>query len=245
MSDRGGPTHRPLYDLKLHPCMLSCCPGVRNNPAPELKTMYLISGVVVQWWQCMYGYAILLFYEYYMRHGPRLTCVDHPTDPCMTSNYTPDMLKCYLSFQTQELEQCTSSVVEWSKDGNTYMDMLSTVSWALYEAWSTSDRGESSHRPLYDLQLHPRHAQMLPRILEPVRARTVYLISGWVVPGWWYMYGYAVPLFHECYMRHVPCLTGVDHLTDHTTTPNYTPDMISCYPGFRNQELEPCTSSVI
>ena len=110
----------------------------------------------------MYGYAILLFYEYYMRHGPRLTCVDHPTDPCMTSNYTPDMLKCYLSFQTQEIEPCTSSVVERSNDDDTWINML--------------------------------------------------------------------PTFHEHYMTYGTRLIGVNHLTDHSMTSNYTLDMLRCYP---------------
>ena len=68
------------------------------------------------------------FHEYYMRHGPRLTCVDHPTNPCMTSNYAPDMLSCYPSFQTQEIEPCTSSVVERSNDDDTWINMLPTVS---------------------------------------------------------------------------------------------------------------------
>ena len=72
----------------------------------------------------MYGYAIPLFYEWYMRHGPRLTEVDHPIDHSMTSNYTPDMLSCYPGYRTQELEPCTSSVLYWSKDDDICMDML-------------------------------------------------------------------------------------------------------------------------
>ena len=40
-----------------------------------------------------------------------------------------------------------------------------TVIWVLYEACTTSDRDRSPHRPLYNLELHPRHAQLLPWIL--------------------------------------------------------------------------------
>ena len=39
------------------------------------------------------------------------------------------------------------------------------------------------------------------------------LVSGIVVQGQLYMYGYTIPLFHECYMRHGVRLTGVDSPT--------------------------------
>ena len=41
-----------------------------------------------------------------------------------------------------------------------------TVLWALHEAWTTSDRGGSPHRPHHDLQLHPRYAQLFSWILD-------------------------------------------------------------------------------
>ena len=78
----------------------------------------------------------------------------------------------------------------------------------LYETWTMSDRGESSHRPPHDLQLHPRHTQLLPWILEEPRAWTMLLISGVVVHGWWHRYGYAIAPLYECSMRHGICLTG-------------------------------------
>ena len=59
------------------------------------------------------------------------------------------------------------------------------------------------------------------------------------------MYEYVIPLFYECSMRHVPCLTGMDHLTDHNITSKYIQDRLSCYPGCRNPEIEPWTSSVV
>ena len=72
------------------------------------------------------------------------------------------------------------------------------------------------------------------------------LVSGVVGQGWWCRYGYGSRLFHECYMRHGPYLTGVDHPLDHGGTSNYTPYILSCYPGYWNQEfLEPWTSSVM
>jgi hypothetical protein len=46
-------------------------------------------------------------------------------------------------------------------------------------------------------------------------------------------------------MSHVPYLTGMDHPLDNTMTSNYTLDILSCYPGFRNKYLEPRTSSLV
>jgi len=73
----------------------------------------------------MYGYAIPLFYECYMRHGPRLIGVNQSTDHSMTSNYTLGMLACYPGFWTHELESCTSVVGWWFTDDGTRMDVIS------------------------------------------------------------------------------------------------------------------------
>ena len=64
---------------------------------------------------------------------------------------------------------------------------------------------------------------------------------------WWSktMIQDAIPLFHEYYMSHEIRLTGVDNPPDHTMTSNYTPDTISCFPGYWNKELEAWTSSVV
>ena len=40
-------------------------------------------------------------------------------------------------------------------------------------------------------------------------------------------------------MMHEPRLTGVDHTLDHSMTANYTPDILSSYPSFQNEVLEP------
>jgi len=119
-----------------------------------------------------------------------------------------------------------------------------TISWVLYEECNTSNGCRSPPRLQYDHKLHPGHNQLLPWILEP-RAWTMDLISGIVVQGWWCMYGYGIPLFHECYMSHAPYLTGMDHLPEHTMTSNYSLDILSWYPSFWNQELEPWTLSVL
>ena len=68
------------------------------------------------------------------------------------------------------------------------------------------------------------------------------LVSGVVVGGWWYMYGHDIPLLYECYCytRQEPSLTGLDRPIDQHMTSNYTPDMLSCYPRYWNQELESC-----
>ena len=130
-SDRGGaPSWWTQYHLQLHHIHAQLLPWILE----PTKSMDIISDVVVQGWWHMYRYTVPLFYECYMRYGPHLTGVDHPTDHIMASNYTPDMLS------------------------------------------------------------------LLPWFLEP-RAWTMDLISGVVVQGWWYMCGYAIPLFYECYMR--------------------------------------------
>ena len=191
-----------------------------------------------------------------------------------------------------------------------------TISWVYWEAWITSDRLESANRLVHDHQLHLRHAQPLPWILE-LRAWTMHLISGVVVviewwwwmdgynmqplyecymrhgphligmnhttdhfnfmtfnytqtylavtldigrtknhgphqwacsdtKGWWHRYRYTIPPFHECYMRHGPRLTDLDHPTYHHMTSNCTLDILSCYPGgYLNKELESLTSPMV
>ena len=51
-------------------------------------SMYLISHIEVQWRWYLYGYAILMFCECCIRHGPCPTCEDHPTYYSMTKNFT-------------------------------------------------------------------------------------------------------------------------------------------------------------
>ena len=119
-----------------------------------------------------------------------------------------------------------------------------TISWVLYQSWSTSARGGSPHKPHHDHTLHPRHAQLLPWISE-WRAWIMVLISGIVVQEWWCRYEYTILPFHEFYMKHGPPLIGVDHPTDTHMSTNYTPAILSCYPGYWNQELEPWSSSVV
>ena len=46
-------------------------------------------------------------------------------------------------------------------------------------------------------------------------------------------------------MRHRPSLTGVDHPTYRFMTSNYTPDMLSCYPEYWNEELELWSPSIM
>ena len=95
-----------------------------------------------------------------MRHVPRQTWVGHPTDHGMTSNYTPEMLICYPGYWNQEFESC-----QWCSG-----EMMTTQVWicyptislVLYEAWTTSDMGESPQRSRHNFQLHPRDTQMLP-----------------------------------------------------------------------------------
>ena len=172
-------------------------------------TIDLINGGVVQGWWHRYWYTIPLFHECYMRNGSCLTWVGHLTRHDMTSNYSPDILSCYPGYWNQDLEPCSSPVVWWSKNDDTGMDMLShcfmSVIWGMHHVW----QGCTTHRPQHDHQLHPRHAQLLPWFSEP-RAWTIDLIGGVVVQGWWRRYGYAIPPFYECCLRHGPYLTGLD-----------------------------------
>ena len=135
-SDRGGSPHRLPHDHKLHPWYTQMLPWILE---PRSWTMVLISGIVVQGWWHSYGFGISLFHDCYMSHELHLTGVDHSIDHSMTSNYTLDMLSCYPGFLTQELEQCTSSVVQWSKDDDACMYMLSryfmSVTWGMYHIW--------------------------------------------------------------------------------------------------------------
>ena len=140
---------------------------------PRAWSMHLISGIMVQGWWYLYGYAIPLFYDYYMTQRKHLTGKDHPKDHSVISNYTQDMLRCYAVF------------------------------------------------------------------LEP-RAWTMYFISGFVVQRWWYLYGYAIPLFCECGMMHGQHLIWLGNPRGDSMTSNYTLDMFRGFVAFWNQELEPC-----
>ena len=58
-------------------------------------------------------------------------------------------------------------------------------------------------------------------VLEP-RAQTIHLSSDIVVQWPWYMYGYAIPLLCECYIRCEQCLTGVGNPIHHNMTQAYS-----------------------
>ena len=120
-----------------------------------------------------------------------------------------------------------------------------TILSGLFEACTMSGILGSPHIRWHDLQLHHRHAQLLPYTLEGPRVWIMDLVSGVVVQWWWHRYGYAIPLFHECDMMHGPCLTCLYQQRDHGMISNYTPDMISCYPRYLNQELKSSWSSSV
>ena len=188
-SDRGGSFPIPSHNHKLHPGYTQLLTWILE---PGAWTMDLISGVVVQWCWCRYGYSIPPFHECFMRHGPHLIGVDHPTDHHMITNYTLDTLSCYPGYwNTGFLELWSSSLVLGSKDNNPDMYMISyhsiSVIWGmkyvwlgwitpqttiwpqttpLYELLTIFDRDGPPPRPPHDLQLNPRHTQLLPWILE-------------------------------------------------------------------------------
>ena len=92
MSDRGGSPHRPQDYIQLHTGNTCLLPWIQKK---RVRTMYLSCGLGVQWWWYLHSYSISLLYECSNRYWPHLTLVNHPTDNCMTSNYTPHMLSCY------------------------------------------------------------------------------------------------------------------------------------------------------
>ena len=124
------------------------------------------------------------------------------------------------------------------------MDILTTVIWVSYEAWTMAGGGRSPHRPPHDHKLHPRHTPYSDVTLD-IGTRSLNHTSGVEVQGWWCRYGYGNPLFNKCYMRHGPRLTWVDHTTDHIIMSNYNPDMVSYYPSFWNDELQLWTSLMV
>ena len=88
------------------------------------------------------------------------------------------------------------------------------VVWVLYEACTKIHMDWSPHRSQHDLQLHSRHAQMSSWFSDP-RAWAMYLTSVVVVHGQWHSNVHAMLLFYKCYMRHIPCLTGVGNPVYH------------------------------
>ena len=98
--------------------------------------------------------------------------------------------------------------------------------------------------PGVDLPTDQNHNIISNYTPEKCSAIILYIGTGVVVvaQGWWYMYGYTIPLFYELYTGHGPHMMVMNHHTDHYMTSNYTQDMLSCIPGVQNQELWPCTS---
>ena len=199
--------------------------------------MYLISGVMVQGWCHRYGYDIQLLYGCYMRHGPRLTGVNYPTGHKWPSTMAQTCTAVILVVETNHSNQCTQTVVWWSKDDDIYMYMLclcyTKVIWDMdyvFQGWITPQIKAWS-------PTIPRTCSDATIVLGP-KSLNHGPISVVVVQGRWYMYVHAISLFYECYMRYGLCLTGMNHLTDHIMTSNYTPNMLSCYPGFWEKQID-------
>ena len=147
-----------------------------------------------------------------MRHGPCLVGVDHPTDHGMTSNYTQTYSIVTLDIGTKRLNHVPH---QWCSYPRVMMQAevsYPTILWMLHEAWTMSDVIGSSHRQRQDLQLHPIHTHLLPKILE-TRAWTMDLISGVVVQEWWRRYGYAIQPF-------MSVIWGMDHVWQGWITPH-------------------------
>ena len=125
----------------------------KENKCVSFLSVMLINSWSVMWPAWILSTCLLVFVmvdqthtciHWWTERGVN-TCMDHPIDHIMTSNYTPDMLSCY-------------GPVPW--------------------------------------------------VLEP-RPQIIHLSSDIVVKGPWYMYGYAITLLYECYIRYGQFLTGV------------------------------------
>ena len=140
-----------------------------------------------------------------------------------------------------------SDIVWWFKNDGTGMDMLSHWCDKWYIRHGTCLIGVN--HPRADNITSNYTSDMLScytGFVEP-RAWTMYHIRGVVVQGWWYMYGYSILLFYQCYMRYGPCLIGVDPPTDHYMISNYTHACSAVALAFgttQRQSWKLCTSSV-
>ena len=118
-------------------------------------------------WGHLYGYDISLFMRVlwgmdYVWQGwitPQIT-IWLPTTPQICS----DVMKGFLakSLNYRPCQWCSGQMMMipvWT--------CYPTVIWVVYmRQGAMSDRGGPPHRPQYDFQLHPGHAQLLPWILE-------------------------------------------------------------------------------
>ena len=79
--------------------------------------------------------------KYYIKHVQYVGEIDHPIDHNKTSNCTRFILWCYIDVDRKELDPCLSVIVQWSKDNDTYMDMLSHycghVIWGMDNVWKS------------------------------------------------------------------------------------------------------------
>ena len=108
----------------------------------------------------------------------------------------------------------------------------------LYEVLTKSDRCGSPTDHSIKFYCNQDMLRCCPGIVGWLRAWTMHIISGIVVQGWWYIYEYDIRLFHENYKRYGPRMIWVDLPIDHCMTSNYNSDMLNCYPGFQNPELD-------
>ena len=87
-SDRGGSPHTSWHDLQLNPIhtqLLTCILEPRTKSLNHVSRQWCSDPRMIM--QVLH--AIPPLYECYVRHGPCLTGVGHPTDHDMTTNFTP------------------------------------------------------------------------------------------------------------------------------------------------------------
>ena len=161
--DRGRSPHRPP-DLQLNPRhaqLLRCLLETRA------WTMDLISCVVVQHEDTCMDMISHCLWECYEactmsdRGGsPHIS----PYDFQLQTRICSDVMKSFLakSLNYRPCQWCSGQMMMipvWT--------CYPTVIWVVYmRQGAMSDRGGPPHRPQYDFQLHPGHAQLLPWILE-------------------------------------------------------------------------------
>ena len=98
-----------------------------------------------------------------------------------------------------------------------------TVLWVLYEGMYHVWQGRMTPQSIISPPTTPKTCSAVTLVIG---TKSMDIIIGLVVQGWWHGYGYAVPLFYECYMRYGPHLTA--WITPQTMTwPQTTPQTCS------------------
>ena len=156
---------------------------------------------MIQGLWCMYGYSVPPFSECYTRNEQYLTGVESPMYHSMTSNYAQVVHK-FLKLIPQIMHLISSVVVQ----GPWYLYVYtSPLFWECYMRHRSCLIGVDNH---IDNSMTSNYTKGTLRcyialhwVLEE-RSWIMHFTISAVIQGLWCMYGYTIPPFWECYMRH-------------------------------------------